>query len=592
MTVLLCFLLPPIFLMYVREKILGNKIKCNFYGNAKDFFREYFLWLCFLNFVVLAITYKIFHHDSSLDVSLMESAKFAFHYLLLSLTISVLMPIVENLFRFHFKIEISKFKIHINWNLVLYVFAIVLFLINFIRIFDNSFWGDEGFSIHLSQMTVRNMITVTAGDVHPPLYYLFTQLLYYGFGNSGVVYHLSALLPYAVIMIIGCTFIKKNFGIIPATVTVMMASLMKSAVVYNVEARMYALGAMFILIAYIAFYKIIKNNSLLSWIVFCFSTLCAAYTHYYALISVAFLYIMIIPMAISHKKYRKGLIISLLIAIFGYLPWLTILINSFGTTVSSWWLTDITKIYECFIFLLDYNWVIIFFVILFSLFIVYQLKLLNIKVSNEKKLEDRIDININIPKKFEINEELYWVVCGIISICGTIAVGLILSHMIRPLFIVRYLFLVSTMLYLIIGVCISKMKFRKLWAIIFVIAILLFNVPAYVKKYKTDFDLNNETEKFLKAVRPDNNVELVTNNDDLGWSLLRYYYPNNVSKNDEDAITRLDTNYENIWLIWDEKLDKKDKIIIKKQKYNYKKIYEGTFANGVFYYVYKLQLSK
>lgn len=66
---------------------------------------------------------------------------------------------------------------HISWNKILYVYAFLLFLMNFIRIFDNAFWGDEGFSIRLAQMTVGDM-AATAADVHPPLYYLFVQLLY------------------------------------------------------------------------------------------------------------------------------------------------------------------------------------------------------------------------------------------------------------------------------------------------------------------------------------------------------------------------------------------------------------------------------
>ena len=34
-------------------------------------------------------------------------------------------------------------------------FAAALFLFNFVRIFDNNFWGDEAFSIRLAQMSVR-----------------------------------------------------------------------------------------------------------------------------------------------------------------------------------------------------------------------------------------------------------------------------------------------------------------------------------------------------------------------------------------------------------------------------------------------------
>ena len=38
--------------------------------------------------------------------------------------------------------------------LLLYLYALVLFAMHFVRIFDNSFWGDEGFSIGLAQMNV------------------------------------------------------------------------------------------------------------------------------------------------------------------------------------------------------------------------------------------------------------------------------------------------------------------------------------------------------------------------------------------------------------------------------------------------------
>ena len=66
---------------------------------------------------------------------------------------------------------------------LLYLYALVLFAMHFVRIFDNSFWGDEGFSIGLAQMNVFEMFQVTAADNQPPLYYLFTQLLYHLLGN-------------------------------------------------------------------------------------------------------------------------------------------------------------------------------------------------------------------------------------------------------------------------------------------------------------------------------------------------------------------------------------------------------------------------
>lgn len=268
MSALLCFLLPPVFLMYLREKILGDKIECKFHGNAKDFLREYLLTVCFLNFTTVAVTYKLFHHDGPLDASLLEYTAFTFHYLLLSFAIGIAEPVLENIVRYHLKVELHKVRIKANVNLFLYVYSFVLVAMNLLRVFDNAFWGDEGYSIRMAQMTVSDMVSTTAADVHPPLYYLLAQLLYHTLGNNGFTYHLSALLPYIVIVIVGCTIVKKYFGIIPATVLITVSSMMKNAVTYNVEARMYALGAMFVLIAYIAFYKILENNHPFSWAVF------------------------------------------------------------------------------------------------------------------------------------------------------------------------------------------------------------------------------------------------------------------------------------------------------------------------------------
>ncbi len=592
MSVLLCFLLPSVFFMYVREKILGDKIECGFHGSAKEFLREYLLALCFLNFVTLALTYKVFHHEGALDAYFLEHTSFTFHYLLVAFVIAIVEPVLENIFRYHFKLELHKLNIHVNANLILYVYSFVLVGMNLIRIFDNSFWGDEGYSIQLAQMSVSDMVSTTAGDVHPPLYYLLAQALYHVLGNHGFTYHLSGLIPYIAIIIIACSVIKKYFGTLPAVVLVTMSSLMKNAVIYNVEARMYALGALLVLVSYIAFYKIIEKNHPVSWIVFCISSLGAAYTHYYALISVAFLFLMLLPPAIAKKQYRKGLVISYLTVILCYLPWLMILVRSFGRTASSWWLGSIPTISDCYLFLLDYNWLTSVFLVVLLIFTMYQMNLLSIHISKERKWKDRLDIDLHLPESAMWNDKVYWIISGIIAICGTAAVGLALSYMVRPFMVLRYLFPVSAMLYLIFEVCISEMKLRKLWGILLIAALLWNNVPAYAQKYNWDHSLDQATANFLEAVRPESDVELVTNNTHMAWTLLSYYYPENDFKYDGDGLANLDQDYEDIWLIWDGELDEIAEANIREQQYTLNMAYEGCFANGAYYHVYQLHRNK
>lgn len=188
---------------------------------------------------------------------------------------------------------------------LLYLYALVLFAMHFVRIFDNSFWGDEGFSIGLAQMNVFEMLQVTAADNHPPLYYLFTQLLYHLLGNHGYVYHLSALIPYGLILILACTVIFRQFGLIPAVVVSTFASLTDTAIMFNVEARMYSLGAFFVLAAYLALHNILHSGKTSDWVIFSVASLCAAYTHYYALISVAFFYLALLSLLPQDKSSFK-----------------------------------------------------------------------------------------------------------------------------------------------------------------------------------------------------------------------------------------------------------------------------------------------
>lgn len=473
-------------------------------------------------------------------------------------------------------------------SILLYAYTLILFVMNFIRIFDNSFWEDEGFTIRLAKMNIPDMISATAADVHPPLYYLFTQALYHIFGNHGFTYHLSAIIPYVIILLLACTVIKKNFGRIPAVVLVTMSSLMKSAIQYNVEARMYSLGAAFVLIAFLAFYKIQTTDKVRDWLVFCVASLGAAYTHYYALISVAFLYLMLIIVVIRRKKDLKRLILTYIITIAAYLPWLLVLVKSFQRTADDWWLGEIPGIKDCGLFLFDYKWLCLVFVCCVIIFALYQLKILNITKRRTDRLSLTVDINAKKPEKLCVSDELLWVISGLVAFGGTIVVGLGLSYAVRPFFLLRYLFPVSAMIYLIFGICISKLNFRRIVVAILVLLILWSNIPQYVEQYKCDKDIEQQTEAFLENVTPSEKSAIFTNCSPLDWTLLEYYYPQSAHAYREVLPENFDSSYEEIWLFWSDELDSTMLEQLKTQGYSVTEVYEGGVANGIFLHTYKL----
>ena len=140
-------------------------------------------------------------------------------------------------------------QILLRWAgfLAVILWALALLRLNYWRIYDNTFWVDETWSIRLARMSLPDMVKKTATDMHPPLFYMLAMAMNRLLGDNGPAYHLSALLPYAGILFLACTEVRREFGLGPAFLLVTMMSLMPEPLYYNVEVRMYSLGAFLVL---------------------------------------------------------------------------------------------------------------------------------------------------------------------------------------------------------------------------------------------------------------------------------------------------------------------------------------------------------
>ena len=175
----LCLAIPPILLLYIRSKVVGK----NEHKTLENRIVEYCFALLFLNFIAISITYLVFHHSGRLQSALNDKTVFAFHYLVLVIVISIIVPMMEYFFKNHFQLNINLSETMLSIRKydktkLFYLYVFVLFVMNFIRIFDNSFWADEGYSISLAKMSIADMINATANDVHPPLHYFLIQIIY------------------------------------------------------------------------------------------------------------------------------------------------------------------------------------------------------------------------------------------------------------------------------------------------------------------------------------------------------------------------------------------------------------------------------
>lgn len=454
------------------------------------------------------------------------------------------------------------------WYLAVIVFSVVLVMLNFLRIFDNNFWGDEAFTIRLSQMSVPEMLQATAEDVHPPLYYGIVQLFCKVFGYEGIVYHLASFVPYVLVIVLALTVIWKWFGMEASVLLIMLSSLLETAVSFNVEVRMYSWGSLFLLSGFLALYSIFTANRTRDYIWFVLASLAGAYTHYYCLISVAFFYIVLIGLAlVKRKEYFKKTLIACLVTVAVYLPWLIVLLQTFKRTLGDFWMTNIPYLKECFAYFFSGSLQYVLFVVMLlavALTAWYQRKDLG---------------------------KVLWLAAGLGSIFGTILVGNLVSRIFRPVFIVRYLYPVAIIAWVLLAVGIAGCKKKRIYCAVVSVALLVTCIPQYVSVYaaeRAQDELLQETLDATAEIAGEGTV-ILTDLAYIEWTVADYYYPETeclLISTDEVPTLNKDKTY---WLMVQSEAGKELSAQFENQGYSLTRIVEnGTLGTNPVT-VYKLE---
>lgn len=463
----------------------------------------------------------------------------------------------------------------IKYYIIPSFYALLLFILNFIRIFDNNFWGDECFTIRLANMSVPDMLLATASDVHPPLYYFFVILANRVLGNSGWVYHLVSLIPFGIVLIFALIVLRRRFGTKTALLFMSFAGIASDSVTYNVEARMYSWAFMFVLFSFYSLYKVLLKEKYGSILFVAFS-LGAAYCHYYALFSVGLFYIFLLFCVFINKIEIKKLLKIYGFTVLGYLPWLVQLLSTFRRTSEDFWLTNIPSFFDgCNAFFTsDKIWYsCLMYDITIFLFIYFWIRRIS-----EKKAENA-----------KATVDFLWMTAGIASCMGTLVIGLAISALIRPAFLVRYLYPVTAVFWLVFCVQVERLKDKNVIFGILILLTLLIYGPEYISKYKeerlSDQKCQQSVEE-MKALVADEDM-LLTNKAHLDWTILDYYFPNN--ENDLAADWNFDLKEENqYWLLWKNELNMREIQFLKEQGYFAERI-DGDFGLGSNdFFLYKL----
>ncbi|MDR1701409.1 MAG: glycosyltransferase family 39 protein [Sporomusaceae bacterium] len=203
--------------------------------------------------------------------------------------------------------------------------------------FYQSRWFDEAYTMAMVRQDVFKIIAITSQDVHPPLYYLLLKAAAFFFGESIIVYRIVSVVGMVLLASLGYTQVRKIFDTKTGFYFIFLVTFLPVMLEYSVEARMYSWAIFFTTAAGIYAYFAACRNRQKDYLWLVFFSLCAAYTHYYALLGVIFLNLIFFAASFKKGYLKQGLLV-LALEIILYLPWVFILIRQMISVAQEYWI--------------------------------------------------------------------------------------------------------------------------------------------------------------------------------------------------------------------------------------------------------------
>lgn len=211
-----------------------------------------------------------------------------------------------------------------------------------------SLWHDEAFSALLIQYeNYGEMLHRIALDVHPPLYYMILRAWNDIFGHS--VFSLRFFSLFFGLLSIVATFMvakeifqNKKLALLSALIFGMSSF----QVQYNLEARMYTLGAFFLLLATYFLFRGLKaqipsKKFFLLITIYALFAAAAVYTHYYTIFALAAH--AFFSLYWLRSQIKKQFLVGTGFFISGvlFLPWLPVFLRQLAQVQESYWIPPI-----------------------------------------------------------------------------------------------------------------------------------------------------------------------------------------------------------------------------------------------------------
>lgn len=346
------------------------------------------------------------------------------------------------------------------------IVVIVALAISLILIFSQSIRLDEAQSIWFTTKSIPTIISLSAEDVHVPLYILILHYWVQIFGSTIAIVRLFSFVFFLITIPIYYLFVRESSTEEVAITAVCLFVLSPFILWYSAEGRNYALFTLISTLSSLTFMRVHTSNMKHSKLPYFIATIIGVYTHYFFLLLIFTQWLYYVGVRLvkvinaSYPSFRSRLKAFFTIDIFAYtglvlvsvltlIPWIYLFIKA-GAGSSTSPLIPPPTTYNLFQTYINF------------IFGFQSSAVQNILISFWPILTIFLFLVFTIRRKVRINDLGYLVMVTFIPVLIAY-----LASFIKPVFLTRYLIFVTPSLFFIIAWVLIN-SFRKItsWAIL------------------------------------------------------------------------------------------------------------------------------
>jgi uncharacterized membrane protein len=358
-----------------------------------------------------------------------------------------------------------------HFNKIFWILAVVFLVLYLMLIGGDYIWVDESYSFAMVKHSFSEIWRITGADVHPPLYYWYLKILIAPFNYSLIMAKVASILPYMFIIIFGGKQLRKYFNERTAILFMGLFFCFPFAMNYSIEVRMYSLASAVVFACAVFAYKLFVEHGKISNIVgLVVSGVLSAYTHYFAFLSICIIYgLLLIAILLKKRNLLSKWMVSVVASIILYAPWMSSFISQLVYKVNNeYWISKITlgTLYGYWQNLFGASGIATY-ALFFSL--AYLICFICVLASRD------------------MNDIMTCLCCLLVPI-GTLLMGVVVSIIIRPIFVLRYLMpsvpLLITFMAIVLGNVNNKFLISSILTIVLMGGISNYGITLY-SEYKT-----------------------------------------------------------------------------------------------------------